>query len=464
MKKDHGWKELAGRLKSSFLQEEKPTLEMLSELTQQCDAQNIALAIEELDTEYAIDTFKSLPTDLSYEVMAMMSPDLAKKILKHLEPDQVKSLIRKMEPLDAASVLSDVPKQQQKYILQEKKMRKKVVADVEQRIVYPKNSAGRIMTTQFMQVPEGKTVREALALLRQSDLKEEVPDDIIITKNSVDGDDQPPRMIGVISIRELLSYSDDTLVDDVMEKDIISVNVNDSQMDAAALMSKYRFKTFPVINKENDLVGVIPADELLKVMIGRLRNVYSKAVGTDAQKMAGLTPFQEAKIRVPWLMVTMAIELIAGLVIHKYDAVLQKVILLASFMPVISAISGNVGLQAAAITVRAVDANIPGHRNMFKSVSREFITSVFMAIACGIVLGAVGAIWAKHIPFGLVIGGALICSMLTAGLMGTIIPILSKRLGFDPATTAGPFETSMQDIVGFGVFLWLATTFEHWIT
>ncbi len=163
-------------------------------------------------------------------------------------------------------------------------------------------------------------------------------------------------------------------------------------------------------------------------------------------------------------MVTMAIELIAGLVIHKYDAVLQKVILLASFMPVISAISGNVGLQAAAITVRAVDANIPGHRNMFKSVSREFITSVFMAIACGIVLGAVGAIWAKHIPFGLVIGGALICSMLTAGLMGTIIPILSKRLGFDPATTAGPFETSMQDIVGFGVFLWLATTFEHWIT
>ncbi len=291
MKKDHGWKELAGRLKSSFQQEEKPTLEMLSELTQQCDAQNIALAIEELDTEYAIDTFKSLPTDLSYEVMAMMSPDLAKKILKHLEPDQVKSLIRKMEPLDAASVLSDVPKQQQKYILQEKKMRKKVVADVEQRIVYPKNSAGRIMTTQFMQVPEGKTVREALALLRQSDLKEEVPDDIIITKNSVDGDDQPPRMIGVISIRELLSYSDDTLVDDVMEKDIISVNVNDSQMDAAALMSKYRFKTFPVINKENDLVGVIPADELLKVMIGRLRNVYSKAVGTDAQKMAGLTPF-----------------------------------------------------------------------------------------------------------------------------------------------------------------------------
>jgi magnesium transporter len=205
-------------------------------------------------------------------------------------------------------------------------------------------------------------------------------------------------------------------------------------------------------------------DELLKIIMARLRSVYSKAVGTDAQKMAKLSSFQEAKLRVPWLLVTMTIELIAGLVIHRYDAILQKVILLASFMPVISAISGNVGLQAAAITVRAVDAKIPGGQHILKSVSREMATSLFMAIACGIVLGTVGAIWAKHVPFGLVIGGALMCSMITAGLMGTIIPMLSKKLGFDPATTAGPFETSLQDIVGFGVFLWLATTFQHWIT
>lgn len=208
---------------------------------------------------------------------------------------------------------------------------------------------------------------------------------------------------------------------------------------------------------------MIPVDELLKVMIARFRDVYSKAVGTDAQKMAKLTSFQEAKIRVPWLLITMVIELIAGLVIHRYDAILQKVILLASFMPVISAISGNVGLQAAAITVRAVDVKSPDGTHILKSVSRELATSVFMAIACGVVLGTVGAIWAKHIPFGLVIGGALMCSMITAGLMGTLIPMISKKLGFDPATTAGPFETALQDIVGFGVFLWLATTFQHWI-
>ena len=462
MKNDHAWKELSGRLKSSFQKKEKPISSALGELVQSYDAQNIALAIEELETEDAIDTFKAIPPALSSDVMALIDPDLAEKILKHLEPEQVKQLVRKMQPKDAAAVLADAPKQQQKDILKESKTRKKVTTDAEQRIVYPKNSAGRLMTSQYLRIPKGKKVKEALDIIRLTDLKEKVPEDIFVVDE--DSDSKEVQMLGVISIRELLTHEDGNDVDDVIEKNVVCIKATDSQMDAAALLSKYQFKTLPVVDKDNNLVGVIPVDELLKVMIARLRSVYSKAVGTDAQKMAELSPFQEAKLRVPWLLVTMTIELVAGLVIHRYDAILQKVILLASFMPVISAISGNVGLQAAAITVRAVDAKLPGGHNIFKSVSRELTTSILMAIACGIALGTVGAVWAKHLPFGLVIGGALICSMITAGLMGTIIPMVSKRLGFDPATTAGPFETSLQDIVGFGVFLWLATTFQHWIT
>ena len=153
----------------------------------------------------------------------------------------------------------------------------------------------------------------------------------------------------------------------------------------------------------------------------------------------------------------MVIELLAGLVISRFDHVLTEVILLASFMPVISAISGNVGLQAAAIVVRGLDTGHVQADKWKRQLLKELETSFLMAIACGLVLGAVGALWSRHIPFGLVIGGALTCSMLTAGFMGTVIPITSKRLGFDPAATAGPFETAFQDVVGFGVFLWLAS-------
>jgi magnesium transporter len=468
MKNDHSWKELAGRLKSLYEKkqdsgnvDEKNS--KLRELFKNCDAANIALAIEDLETANAITTFKAVPASISADVLALIDPQLAEKILKHLEPAQVDNLIQRMRPKDAASVIADAPKKQQKNILKEPQTTKKVAADAKQRTSYPKNSAGHLMTSQFLRIARGKKIKEALDAVRQTHADEKIPEDIyIVSENG--NEDHPVRMYGVISIRQLLMHEEDTEVDDVMEKDIVCIRANDSQIDAAALLSKYRFKTLPVVDNEKRLIGVIPVDELLKVMIANLRNLYTKAVGTDAQKMSQLSSFQEAKMRAPWLLVTMAIELIAGLVIHRYDAILTKVILLASFMPVISAISGNVGLQAAAITVRAVDSKLPEGRNLFKSVTRELATSLFMAIGCGIVLGIVGDIWAKHIPFGLVIGGALICSMLTAGLMGTVIPILSKRLGFDPATTAGPFETALQDIVGFGVFLWLATVFQSWIT
>jgi len=152
------------------------------------------------------------------------------------------------------------------------------------------------------------------------------------------------------------------------------------------------------------------------------------------------------------------------MVISHFDGVLKRVILLASFMPVISAISGNVGLQAAAITVRAVDSGTANRKDLWPSLRKEAATALLMASVCGFVLGIIGGIWSKHPPFGAVIGGALTCSMLTAGLMGTMIPVISKRFGFDPATTAGPFETAFQDVVGFGVFLWLATLLQQWIS
>lgn len=462
MKNNHEWKELSGRLQSSFRKKEPPTQSHLLELMKNCDAQNIALAIEELETEQAVTVFKAIPRKIAPNVLALTGPEVSKKILKDLDGDYAKQLIKKMKPKDAASVVAAAPDKEQKQILKKGRISKKIVADVAKRVEYQTNSAGRIMTSQYLHLSKDKKVKEALQLVHHTNAKERIPEDIFIVEQ--DQKDKTVTMLGVVSIRELLISNPEMKLEEVMEKKVISIRPEDSQIDAAALLSKYRFQTLPVVDKNHHLVGVILVDELLKIMMARLRSVYSKAVGTDAQKMAKLSSFQEAKLRVPWLLVTMTIELIAGLVIHRYDAILQKVILLASFMPVISAISGNVGLQAAAITVRAVDAKIPGGQHILKSVSREMATSLFMAIACGVVLGTVGAIWAKHVPFGLVIGGALMCSMITAGLMGTIIPMLSKKLGFDPATTAGPFETSLQDIVGFGVFLWLATTFQHWIT
>ena len=149
------------------------------------------------------------------------------------------------------------------------------------------------------------------------------------------------------------------------------------------------------------------------------------------------SPTQIARLRLPWLLGTMAIELGAGAIIARFDAVLRDVILLASFMPVISAVSGNVGLQAAAIVVRGLDTGHVSLENWGHAVRRELIAALSIAAVAGAVLAVVAIVWSRHLPFGIVVGAAMTCAIVAAGLMGTIIPMLSKRLGFDPAMNGG---------------------------
>ena len=185
--------------------------------------------------------------------------------------------------------------------------------------------------------------------------------------------------------------------------------------------------------------------------------------GEAAAEMSRRTPAEVARLRLPWLLGTMAIELFAGAIIARFDAVLRDVILLASFMPVISAVSGNVGLQAAAIVVRGLDTGHISVEQWAHALRRELVTALVIAAAMGTVVTLVAIAWSHRILFGLVVGAAMLSAVLTAGLLGTAIPIVSKRLGLDPATTAGPFETALQDVIGFTVFLWTATLLACWL-
>jgi magnesium transporter len=183
----------------------------------------------------------------------------------------------------------------------------------------------------------------------------------------------------------------------------------------------------------------------------------------DAAEMDRRSPAEIARLRLPWLLGTMAIELCAGAIIARFEGVLRDVILLASFMPVISAVSGNVGLQAAAIVVRGLDTGHISLDEWTHAVRRELLAAVSIALVAGAALAIVAVAWSHHLPFGLVVGSALVCAIVAAGTMGALIPIVSKRLGFDPATTAGPFETAFQDVIGFTIFLWLASLLTKWL-
>jgi len=468
MSEEAKWKELAKQISDLITNENKEkkedqtkeeSISTLKNLLQSETAADIALALEELDPKDSPFVFEALDRSTTTEVLSKLEPERTNKILE-LHPEKLLALIKSLPPREAAALMTDIPSKLNKH-LKEIMTDSKTEKEAEERLCYPKGSIGRLMTTQFVLMHKGISVEEGINKIKSTDPEVEIPDDIYIVEKKTGASGY--FLCGAVSIRVLLMSNPENKIDTVMSTDVVTVDAAVNETDAAALLSKYKFKSLPVINKEGYLVGVVPADDLFSVIVNRLRKLYVRAVGTDAEKMEKLSPMQAAKLRVPWLLGTMLIELVAGMIISHFDSILQKIILLTSFMPVISAISGNVGLQAAAITVRALDEKTTSKKNVWTSLRKESATTVIMAIVCGVVLGAIGAIWAKHVPFGILIGVALTCSMLTAAIMGTVIPSVSKKFGFDPATTAGPFETAFQDIIGFAVFLGLATMLQHWM-
>jgi magnesium transporter len=418
------------------------------------DVGDIAAVMDQLESGQCEQVLRALDKERAAELLTQLEPELTRELVCSLDPPQFEHVLRELSPREAARVAAEAPSA---YLEAAKAKEPTIATDAKSRAEYPEGSAGRLMTNQFIRLRPDMRVAEALEALRRTDPEVDTPDNLYVVRPAVASGQAPEHLEGAVSIRSLVMADPAQTVREVMAKEVITVEAGAKEDAAANLFSQYKFSTLPVVDKDGLLVGVIPAEDLMRVVVSRLRRRYARMVGTDAEAMEKATPLQEAKLRVPWLLGTMVLEMGAGLVIARFNQVLEKIILLASFMPVISAVAGNVGLQAAAITVRALDTGQTSLKNSGKALLKEATVTLLMGAACALVLGTIGLIWSKKLMFAIVIAIALGCSMLTACLMGTIIPMVSKRLGFDPATTAGPFETAFQDIIGFGVFLGLAT-------
>jgi magnesium transporter len=426
----------------------------LGELVDRYGAPAIAAAMTHLAPEEVAAVVRALPDDDLSDMLAEMDPGSAAGILRTLSRGKAVRLLTEMEPDEATDLVVVLEPAEAEHLLVA--MAPDEAADIRDLMTWPPDTAGGIMTPAFVAISPELRASEAIAALRRIAAEAETINDVYVLGR---GD----RLIGVLSLRNLVLCPPATPVRSLLEADVPRVEALAPSADAARLIRDRNLLTLPVVDADDRLLGIVTADDALDVIEGELTEDILRMAGTDAEEMAHRSPVQIARLRLPWLMGTMVIELGAGLVISRFDQVLTEVILLASFMPVISAVSGNVGLQAAAIVVRGLDTGHVRLQRWGAQLRKELATALLMAVACGVVLGVVGAVWSRHWPFGVVIGGALICSMLTAGMMGTVIPMLSRKLGFDPATTAGPFETAFQDVVGFAVFLWLASLMVDWL-
>jgi magnesium transporter len=396
------------------------------------DAEDLAV-YERLTPHEQAEVLDEVDDTTLKRLVSATSPERLAEILPFLLHDEAADIVGALDPAHWDKVLGAL----------------KDPEPIRSLLSWPPHSAGGLMSRGFVDVNADATQEMALDRFRDKPDAEHIFYIYVVEEDNY--------LIGSIDLRTLLSAQAKTLVRDLADKSIVSVAPDLDQELVVQVFARYDLTALPVVDGDHRLLGVITADDVIDVVQEEAAEDVAHMSGTDASELEKKSPAKIAWMRMPWIMATMFIELIAGFVVKTFDHTLAQVLLLASFMPIISAISGNTGLQSAAIIIRGLSTGHVDIRHWKHAVSRQLATTVILGGACGITLGIVGALWYGKWTFGALVAVGMFASVNIAGAVGTAIPLLSKRLGFDPALTAGPFETAFQDVVGISIFLGMAT-------
>lgn len=417
---------------------------------------DIAVIIDNLkEEEDAFYLFSLLKDETASEVILEINDDIREYITEKLSGKKISDIVSEMYSDDATDFVSELDTETKHEVLENlDKLDKEDYQEVRELLSYDENTAGGIMGKEYIAVNEYSTITEALKEIQ--DQAEEV--DQLYNVWIIDNEH---KLVGIMSLKRLIiALKDpDKLIKDVMSPDVISVEASMDQEEVAKIFQSYDLVSVPVVDANNKVIGKISIDDIVDVIEEEYSENVARMAGTDAEELEKKSPFQIAKLRLPWLLVTLFIELIAVFVIKSNDVLLGKIILLAAFMPIISAISGNTGLQSAAIVVRAIDTGNVNINRWWEPLIRQFKTNLLIGSAVGIVIGIIGILLSEsqHFRFGLSVALSMFISINIAGFVGTMFPMLSKKLGFDPAITSGPFETAFQDVIGISIFMSIST-------
>ena len=373
-----------------------------------------------------------------------------KGFLKEMAPAYAAQMIAEMYTDDAVDVLNELDNEQISHFL--KIMGNESAKEIRDLLNYEEYTAGSIMTTEYVAIPENSTVRSAMTILRKAAPEAETIYYIFVV-------DETNQLVGVISLRDLIIAEEDTLIHDIMNDRVVSVNVTDDQEDVAQIMKDYNFLAVPVINSKNILLGIITVDDIIDVIDEEASEDYSKLAGVSDMDTFNTSPFAAAKKRLPWLVVLLFLGMITANLVDLFANTLAKVTLLAAFIPLIGGTSGNSGTQALAVAVRGIATGDVEGASKLKLLLRELITGMIMGLVCGIIALGIVFFWQQTFLIGLLVGVAICCSIVVATLAGSFIPILMSRLNIDPAVASGPFITTLNDITSILIYLGIASAF-----
>ena len=398
-------------------------------------------------------------------IYGYLSPKEMADVIEHVEDDRSSEFIAEMNPTYAAQILADLPTDDAVDILND--LDKNKVAsyltimpqdeadEIKELLHYEEKTAGSIMTTEFVVVSMGITVKDAMRHLRKSADDAETIYYIYVVNHD-------RQLVGVISLRELLVAEGSLLIDEIVNTQIVSVSVGDDQEDIARMMRDYDFIALPVVDFQNHLLGIITVDDIMDVMEEEASDDYSKLAGVDVDSVDE-NPFSAAKKRLPWLIILLFLGLFTASIIARFEETLNQVALLAIFIPLIAGMAGNTGTQALAVAVRGITTGEYQKQGLLKMIIRESVTGLITGVVCGLAIWLIIFVWQGTLFLGFLVGLSIAITLLVATISGAFVPLLMHRLNIDPAVASGPFITTINDIISITIYFGMATMFMQFL-
>lgn len=412
---------------------------------------DIAACMEELPEQSMVKAFRILPKDLAADIFSYLDVDLQQTVITSLSDREAASIIDNLMSDDAADLLEEMPANVVKRLLENASPDTR--RDINHLLRYPEDSAGSIMTVEYVDLKENLTVEGAIARIRRVGLDSETINICYVL-------DAQRKLLGTVALRYLLLSESDETIGEIMHENVVSVHTHADQEEVARQFQKYGFTAMPVVDNENRLVGIITVDDIV--------DVIEEEATEDMEKMAALVPsdkpymrtsvWETYKKRIPWLLLLMVSATFTGSIITSFEDALSVYVALTAFIPMLMDTGGNAGGQASVTIIRGLSLGEIEYADVPRIVWKELRT----AILCGGTLAV--ANFAKLMLFdrvglavALVVCLTLVMAVVMAMLVGCLLPMAAKRLGFDPAVMASPFITTIVDALSLLVYFQVAT-------
>jgi magnesium transporter len=408
---------------------------------------DVADVLDVLESERAAVILGMLDAETASDALSEMEEEPRGEIAEHVDPRTLATLVEEMDSDDAADVVGDLEDHIAAAVLEH--VAEEERADIRELLVHDEDTAGGLMAAEFVSVHDSSSIDEAIEAIRHA--AEEIDDIYYVYAVDDDG-----RLIGLVSLRDLLLAGGSRLVKDVMDRDIVSAPVWMDQEEVARLVSQYDLAAIPVVDGAGRLVGRITHDDIADVLEEESEEDFRRLAGVAESSILERSSLRLAGTRLPWLLVSMLGALVAGMVIHHNESLIEQLAVIAAFIPVIIAVAGSTGLQTSIVVVRGLATGQADLLRIGSTVLKEVRVGLLIGVVCGVLIGPISWLWIGSPVIGLVVGLSMASAIVVAATLGAVIPLTLDRLNADPALATGPFITMSNDIIGLLIYFGFA--------